>query len=86
MARLWRKGPTSRLAGGVPPPGRRRVGVWLRPIRRRPGLWRDPRDRSEDREKKWDFKMVNNTECGVLSTASDLVSGGAWMGTSSLWS
>jgi outer membrane protein assembly factor BamB len=23
-------------------------------------------------EKKWDFKMVNNTECGVLSTASDL--------------
>jgi glucose dehydrogenase len=31
-------------------------------------------------EKKWDFKMVNNTECGVLSTASDLVFGGGMDG------
>jgi alcohol dehydrogenase (cytochrome c) len=27
-------------------------------------------------EKKWDFKMVDYTESGVLSTASDLVFGG----------
>ena len=31
-------------------------------------------------EKKWDFKMVNNTECGVLSTAGDLVFGGGMDG------
>jgi hypothetical protein len=27
-----------------------------------------------------DFKVVNNTECGVLSTASDLVFGGGMDG------
>ena len=32
-------------------------------------------------EKKWDFKMVNFTECGVLSTAGDLVFGGGMDGT-----
>ncbi|HEY2016876.1 MAG TPA: PQQ-binding-like beta-propeller repeat protein, partial [Bryobacteraceae bacterium] len=31
-------------------------------------------------EKKWDFKMVDNTESGVLSTASDLVFGGGMEG------
>jgi alcohol dehydrogenase (cytochrome c) len=31
-------------------------------------------------EKKWDFKMVNYTECGVLSTAGDLVFGGGMEG------
>ncbi len=31
-------------------------------------------------EKKWDFKMVGNTESGVLSTASDLVFGGGMDG------
>ena len=31
-------------------------------------------------EKKWDFKMVNYTESGVLSTASDLVFGGGMEG------
>jgi alcohol dehydrogenase (cytochrome c) len=31
-------------------------------------------------EKKWDFKMVNNTECGVLSTAGGLVFGGGMDG------
>ena len=31
-------------------------------------------------EKKWDFKMVNNTESGVLSTAGDLVFGGGMDG------
>ena len=34
-------------------------------------------------EKKWDFKMVNYTESGVLSTAGDLVFGGGMDGTSS---
>ena len=32
-------------------------------------------------EKKWDFKMVNYTECGVLSTGGDLVFGGGMDGT-----
>jgi alcohol dehydrogenase (cytochrome c) len=32
-------------------------------------------------EKKWDFRMVNNNECGVLFTASDLVFGGGMDGT-----
>jgi alcohol dehydrogenase (cytochrome c) len=32
-------------------------------------------------EKKWDFKMVNYTESGVLSTAGDLVFGGGMDGT-----
>ena len=32
-------------------------------------------------EKKWDFKMVNFTESGVLSTASDLVFSGGMDGT-----
>ena len=31
-------------------------------------------------EKKWDFKMVDNTESGVLSTAGDLVFGGGMDG------
>jgi alcohol dehydrogenase (cytochrome c) len=31
-------------------------------------------------EKKWDFKMVNNTESGVLSTAGNLVFGGGMDG------
>jgi alcohol dehydrogenase (cytochrome c) len=31
-------------------------------------------------DKKWDFKMVNFTECGVLSTGSDLVFGGGMDG------
>jgi alcohol dehydrogenase (cytochrome c) len=31
-------------------------------------------------EKKWDFKMVNYTESGVLSTASDLVFSGGMEG------
>jgi alcohol dehydrogenase (cytochrome c) len=31
-------------------------------------------------EKKWDFKMVNYTECGVLSTAGGLVFGGGMDG------
>jgi alcohol dehydrogenase (cytochrome c) len=31
-------------------------------------------------EKKWDFKMVNNTESGLLSTAGDLVFGGGMDG------
>jgi alcohol dehydrogenase (cytochrome c) len=31
-------------------------------------------------EKKWDFKMVNNTEAGVLSTAGGLVFGGGMDG------
>jgi len=31
-------------------------------------------------EKKWDFKMVNFTESGVLSTAGDLVFGGGMEG------
>ena len=32
-------------------------------------------------DKKWDFKMVNYTESGVLSTAGDLVFGGGMDGT-----
>jgi alcohol dehydrogenase (cytochrome c) len=32
-------------------------------------------------EKKWEFKMANNTESGVLSTAGDLVFGGGMDGT-----
>ncbi|HXJ39605.1 MAG TPA: PQQ-binding-like beta-propeller repeat protein, partial [Bryobacteraceae bacterium] len=32
-------------------------------------------------EKKWDFKMVNYTESGVLTTASDLLFGGGMEGT-----
>jgi alcohol dehydrogenase (cytochrome c) len=34
----------------------------------------------ETGEKRWDFKMVNNTECGVLSTAGGLVFGGGMDG------
>ena len=34
----------------------------------------------ETGEKKWDFKMVNNTESGVLSTAGGLVFGGGMDG------
>ena len=34
-------------------------------------------------DKEWDFKMVNYTENGVLSTAGDLMFGGGMDGTSS---
>jgi hypothetical protein len=47
--------------------------------KRRRGIRRDPRAGSETGDKKWDFKMVNYTESGVLSTAGDLVFGGGWM-------
>jgi alcohol dehydrogenase (cytochrome c) len=62
--------------GYVPPPGARGRGVPV-PFRKEEegfGAIRalDPKTG----EKKWDFKMVNYTESGVLSTGGDLVFGG----------
>ena len=60
---------------------RQRAGVWLRITRRRPkDTARSARIDPKTGEKKWDFKMVDNTECGVLSTAGDLVFGGGMDG------
>ena len=43
---------------------------------RRKDTARSQRDRSQDRGAKWDFKMVDYTESGVLTTASDLLFSG----------
>ncbi|HEY2017916.1 MAG TPA: PQQ-dependent dehydrogenase, methanol/ethanol family [Bryobacteraceae bacterium] len=72
-----------------PPPGRP-AATPARRAARRPAA---PNFKTEDEgygairaidpktgEKKWDFKMVNNTESGVLSTAGDLVFGGGMDG------
>jgi alcohol dehydrogenase (cytochrome c) len=66
--------------GYVPPPGARGRGVPV-PFRKEDegyGAIRalDPKTG----EKKWDFKMVNYTESGVLSTGGDLVFGGGMDG------
>jgi alcohol dehydrogenase (cytochrome c) len=73
----------------APPPGRPGAAPTRRAARRPSG----PSFRTEDEgygairamdpktgEKKWDFKMVSNTESGVLSTAGDLVFGGGMDG------
>src|SRR5439155_24948628 len=53
-------------------PGRRRRQRRRSIPDRGGGLWRGPGDRSKTGEKKWDFKMVDYTESGILTTAADL--------------
>jgi len=75
--------------GQTAPPNRNGGAARRAPVRRRAS----PPYKTEDEgygairaidprtgEKKWDFKMVNNTESGVLSTAGDLVFGGGMDG------
>jgi alcohol dehydrogenase (cytochrome c) len=81
----WKEG--VRYTGATPPPGYTPPGG--RGPARPPATFRkeeegygairalDPRTG----EKKWDFKMVNYTESGVLSTGGDLVFGGGMDGT-----
>jgi alcohol dehydrogenase (cytochrome c) len=82
----WKEG--RRYTGSAPPAGtsgagrggggNRAAGVGFRTEEEGYGAIRalDPKTR----EKKWDFKMVNFTESGVLSTAVDLVFGGGMEG------
>ncbi|PYR41776.1 MAG: hypothetical protein DMF95_30020 [Acidobacteria bacterium] len=57
-------------------PGRRRRERRRSIPDRGGGLWRGPGDRSKTGEKKWDFKMVDYTESGILTTAADLLFSG----------
>ena len=80
----WKEG--VRYTGSTPPPGIRacrggRAAAAARAFKKEEegyGAIRalDPKTG----EKKWDFKMVNYTESGVLSTAGDLVFGGGMEG------
>ena len=80
----WKEG--QRYTGSTPPPGAVVTGGrGSRP----PATYRKEEEgygaiRALDPktgDKKWDFKMVNYTESGVLSTAGDLVFGGGMDGT-----
>jgi len=80
----WEEG--KRYTGSTPPPGTVVTGGRAS---RPPATYRKEEEgygaiRALDPktgEKKWDFKMVNYTESGVLSTAGDLVFGGGMDGT-----
>jgi alcohol dehydrogenase (cytochrome c) len=80
----WQEG--QRYTGSTPPPGTTVTGGRAS---RPPATYRKEEEgygaiRALDAktgEKKWDFKMVNYTESGVLSTAGDLVFGGGMDGT-----
>jgi len=80
----WVEG--KRYTGSTPPPGMEPVGGG-RQTRANPAFKREDEGYGAIRaldpktgEKKWDFKMVNYTESGVLSTAGDLVFGGGMEG------
>jgi alcohol dehydrogenase (cytochrome c) len=81
---LGEKGPPADWPPRVPPPGssspptRSRVSANYKTEAEGYGAIRaiDPRTG----EKKWDFKMVSFTECGVLTTASDILFGGGMDG------
>ena len=80
----WKEG--QRYTGSTPPPGVVTTGGRAS---RPPATYRKEEEgygaiRALDPktgDKKWDFKMVNYTESGVLSTAGDLVFGGGMDGT-----
>jgi alcohol dehydrogenase (cytochrome c) len=80
----WEEG--KRYTGSTPPPGTVTTGGRAS---RPPATYRKEEEgygaiRALDPktgDKKWDFKMVNYTESGVLSTAGDLVFGGGMDGT-----
>jgi alcohol dehydrogenase (cytochrome c) len=80
----WKEG--VRYTGATPPPGTEVAGGRAT---RPPATYRKEEEgfgaiRALDvktGEKKWDFKMVNYTESGVLSTGGDLVFGGGMDGT-----
>jgi alcohol dehydrogenase (cytochrome c) len=80
----WKEG--VRYTGATPPPGTEVTGGRAT---RPPATYRKEEEgfgaiRALDvktGEKKWDFKMVNYTESGVLSTGGDLVFGGGMDGT-----
>ena len=80
----WKEG--QRYTGSTPPPGAVVTGGRAS---RPPATYRKEEEgygaiRALDPktgDKKWDFKMVNYTESGVLSTAGDLVFGGGMDGT-----
>jgi alcohol dehydrogenase (cytochrome c) len=62
--------------GYVPPPGARGRGVPAPFRKEEEGFGAIRAIDPKTGEKKWDFKMVNYTESGVLSTGGDLVFGG----------
>ncbi len=62
--------------GYVPPPGARGRGVPVPFRKEEEGFGAIRAIDPKTGEKKWDFKMVNYTESGVLSTGGDLVFGG----------
>jgi alcohol dehydrogenase (cytochrome c) len=62
--------------GYVPPPGARGRGVPVPFRKEEEGFGAIRAIDPKTGEKRWDFKMVNYTESGVLSTGGDLVFGG----------
>ena len=81
----WVEG--KRYTGSTPPPGMEVPGGG-RQTRANPAFKRDDEGYGAIRaldpktgEKKWDYKLVNYTESGVLSTAGDLVFAGGMEGT-----
>jgi alcohol dehydrogenase (cytochrome c) len=81
----WIEG--QRYTGATPPPGYVAPGGGRGPLRPAPNYRKEEEGYGAIRaldpktgEKKWDFKMVNFTEAGVLSTAGDLVFGGGMEG------
>ena len=82
----WIEG--KRYTGSTPPPGMDVPAGGGRQTRANPAFKREDEGYGAIRaldpktgEKKWDYKMVNYTESGVLSTAGDLVFAGGMEGT-----
>src|SRR5207247_1356170 len=73
---LWSEDCSTRMRYTGQSPGRRRRQRRRSIPDRGGGLWRGPGDRSKTGEKKWDFKMVDYTESGILTTAADLLFSG----------
>jgi alcohol dehydrogenase (cytochrome c) len=82
----WVEG--KRYTGSTPPPGMDVPAGGGRQARANPAFKREDEGYGAIRaldpktgEKKWDYRMVNYTESGVLSTAGDLVFAGGMEGT-----
>jgi alcohol dehydrogenase (cytochrome c) len=82
----WVEG--KRYTGSTPPPGMDVPAGGGRQTRANPAFKREDEGYGAIRaldpktgEKKWDYKLVNYTESGVLSTAGDLVFAGGMEGT-----
>ena len=82
----WTEG--KRYTGSTPPPGMDVPAGGGRQTRANPAFKREDEGYGAIRaldpktgEKKWDYRMVNYTESGVLSTAGDLVFAGGMEGT-----